>query len=283
MSADPAAGSGSGAGGPMAAAPDSAEPAGRRLRPDLASRCSAWLFDLDGVITDTARIHAEAWRQMFDEFLRDHAARTGVAFRPFDQVRDYEAYVDGKPRYDGVRDFLAARSVDLPDGTPGDAPDLETVCGLGNRKNVLVGEFLRRDGVAVFAAVPEVLRAVRAAGARTAVVSASENCATVLAAAGLADAFDVQVDGRVAVRERLPGKPAPATYLHAARMLGVGPDVAAVVEDAPAGVAAGRAGRFGLVIGVARRATRGQLRDAGADVVITDMGELLDPSPPVGY
>jgi beta-phosphoglucomutase family hydrolase len=244
-------------------------------------RYSAWLFDLDGVITDTARVHAEAWKQMFDAFLRARADRSGCTFRPFDPVGDYEAYVDGKPRYDGVRDFLAARSIDLPYGSPDDPPDLETVCGLGNRKNMLVSELIRRDGVAVFQSARELLNGVRTAGAGTAVVSASENCAAVLAAAGLTDAFDARVDGKTSVHEHLPGKPAPDTYLHAARLLGVAPDAAVVVEDAPAGVAAGRSGGFGLVIGVAHRATREQLYRAGADLVIDDLGELIYPTQPI--
>jgi beta-phosphoglucomutase family hydrolase len=234
------------------------------------------LFDLDGVLTDTARVHAAAWKRMFDDFLRQYGERTGVQFPPFDEVGEYERYVDGKPRYDGVEGFLAARGIRLPRGRRSDGPQRETVCGLGNRKNILVQRLLKQEGPTVFPAARALVTAVRAAGARTAVVSASENCAAVLAAADLADLFDTRVDGLVATRRHLAGKPAPATYLYAASVLGVPPSTAVVVEDAPAGVEAGRAGGFGLVVGVARRASGEQLLAAGADLVVADLSELLD-------
>lgn len=245
-------------------------------RADLG-RYLAWLFDLDGVLTDTARIHALAWQATFDEFLRGYAQRTTTAYQPFDPNHDYEAYVDGKPRYDGVRDFLAARHIPLPYGQRSDSPDRETVCGLGNRKHRLVHELLTKTPVAACPGARELLAAVRATGARTAVVSASEDAKAVLANAGLAELFDATVDGHTAREHSLAGKPEPATYQYAAAVLGTTPGRAVVVEDAPAGVAAGRAGHFGLVIGVARRASAAELAAAGADLVVGRLGELLQP------
>jgi len=234
-----------------------------------------WLFDLDGVLTDTARVHAAAWKTTFDEVLAQRAEDGGGVFTPFDPVEDYERYVDGKPRYDGVRDFLASRGITLPEGRLSDPPDRETVDGVGNRKNALVLESLA-GLVTVFPGSVALVKQLRAAGRRTAVVSASENCAAVLAAAHITDLFDVMVDGRVAREQHLRGKPAPDTFLHAASQLGSEPSRAAVVEDAPAGVMAGHAGGFALVVGVARRATPAALSEAGADVVVGDLSELLD-------
>ena len=235
----------------------------------------AWLFDLDGVLTDTASVHDAAWKTTFDEFLSRRAGQ-GAAFTPFDPVADYEQFVDGKPRLDGVRSFLLSRGIHLSEGGPEDGPDCETVTGVGRRKNDLVVRMLAEGGVNAFPGSVELVRALREDGRRLAVVSASENCAAVLDAAGIADLFDLQVDGRVVSERGLAGKPAPDTYLYAARELSIEPGRAAVVEDAPAGVAAGRAGHFGLVIGVSRGATAEELLRSGADMVVSDLAELLE-------
>jgi len=242
----------------------------------LPNAIRACLFDLDGVLTQTAKIHAAAWKEMFDAFLRTRAAQTGESFEPFDPVADYDEYVDGKPRYDGVRSFLAARGIALPEGTPQDPPDAVTVHGLGNRKNELVLAMIERQGVEVYEGSVRYVRAVRDAGLGRAVVTSSANADEVLAAAGIDDLFDVRIDGVVAAREHLEGKPAPDTFLAAARALEVAPDRAAVFEDALAGVAAGRAGRFGLVVGVDRVGQADELREHGADVVVGDLSELLE-------
>lgn len=239
-----------------------------------AFELEAWLFDLDGVLTDTARVHAAAWKEAFDEFLR--GASHGEPFVPFDLVVDYQRFVDGKPRYDGVRDFLASRGISLPEGAPSDPPDLDTICGVGNRKNELVLRRLVDGDVTAFPGSVALVEALRRANLLTAVVSASENCAAVLRSTGIAELFDVVVDGRTVLERHLAGKPAPDTFLCAARELGVQAARAAVVEDALAGVQAGRAGGFGLVVGVSRRADRSALSDAGADVVVGDLAELLD-------
>ena len=227
------------------------------------------------MLTQTALVHAAAWKQMFDDFLRDRAAATGTRFVPFDPRADYDEYVDGKPRYDGVRSFLASRGIELPEGSPTDPPGAVTIQVLGDRKNELVQELLERDGVKVYEGSVRYVHAVRDAGLHRAVVSASANTAQVLAAAGIADLFEVRIDGIVAVDEHLRGKPAPDTFLAAARALGVTPAEAAVFEDALAGVAAGRAGNFGLVVGVDRVGQADALRERGADVVVTDLEELL--------
>jgi len=242
----------------------------------LPNAIRACLFDLDGVLTQTAKIHAAAWKEMFDAFLRERAAQTGESFEPFDPVADYDEYVDGKPRYDGVRSFLAARGIALPEGTPDDPPDAATVHGLGNRKNELVLAMIERQGVEVYEGSVRYVRAVRDAGLGRAVVTSSANADEVLAAAGIDDLFDVRIDGVVAAREHLEGKPAPDTFLAAARALEVAPDRAAVFEDALAGVAAGRAGRFGLVVGVDRVGQADELLKHGADVVVGDLSELLE-------
>jgi beta-phosphoglucomutase family hydrolase len=242
----------------------------------LRDGIEACLFDLDGVLTQTAKVHAAAWKQMFDEQLRARAEATGGSFEPFDSVADYDEYVDGKPRYDGVRSFLAARGIELPEGTPDDPPDAQTVHGLGNRKNDLVLAMMKRDGVQVYAGSVRYVRAVREAGLGRAVVTSSANAGEVLAAAGIDDLFDVRIDGVVAAREHLSGKPAPDTFVAGARALGVMPDRAAVFEDALAGVAAGRAGRFGLVVGVDRVGQADALREHGADVVVSDLADLLE-------
>ncbi len=237
----------------------------------------AWLFDLDGVLTDTARVHAQAWQVTFDQFLSERAGGEAFdPFDPFDPFGDYERYVDGKPRSDGVRDFLASRDITLAEGRRSDRPEVRTVRGIGNQKNDRLLRLLARQGPTVFPGSVEFVRAVRHGGEKTAVVSASENCTAVLAAAKIEGLFDVVVDGLVASSKHLAGKPAPDTYLYAARQLGVVPSLAAVVEDAPAGIAAGRAGQFGFVVGVARRAMPSELEAEGADVVVRDLAELLD-------
>jgi HAD superfamily hydrolase (TIGR01509 family) len=214
---------------------------------------------------------------MFDEYLRDRSARTGARFSPFDAVVDYDEYVDGKPRYDGVRSFLASRGIVLPEGDPTDPPGAETVSGLGNRKNDLVLDLLRRQGVEAYEGSVAYVRAVRAAGLRRAVVSSSANCREVLVAAKIEDLFEVRIDGIVAAREHLKGKPAPDTFLAAARKLGLGAKEAAVFEDALAGVEAGRAGGFAYVVGVDRVGQAEALRRHGADRVVEDLAELLGP------
>ena len=241
--------------------------------PDTVKAC---LFDLDGVLTQTAKVHARAWKQMFDVYLRERTARDGRPFVPFDELADYDEYVDGKPRYDGVRSFLASRGIELPEGSPGDPPGAETVCGLGNRKNELVLKLIRERGVQPYEGSVRYVRAAREAGLRRAVVSSSANTREVLRAAGIDDLFDHVVDGVVAARDHLRGKPEPDTFLAAARALGVGPEQAAVFEDALAGVAAGRAGRFAYVVGVDRVGQAAALREHGADAVASDLAELLD-------
>lgn len=238
-------------------------------------RFDAVLFDLDGVLTDTAKVHAACWKKMFDEFLWERAARTREPFRPFDIVHDYQRYVDGKLRADGVRSFLASRGIIVPEGHPSDPVDGETIHALGKRKNALVQETLAADGVDVYPGSVDFVRQLRRSGIRTAVVSASRNCQAVLGAAGITDLFDVRVDGEVAARLGLAGKPAPDTFLAAARQLGVKPARTVVVEDAVSGVQAGKAGQFGLVIGVARKGDACVLRKNGADIVVTDLSELL--------
>jgi beta-phosphoglucomutase family hydrolase len=243
--------------------------------PGLPETVRACLFDLDGVLTQTATVHAAAWKETFDEFLRRRAARTGEPFVPFDEVQDYDRYVDGKPRYDGVRSFLAARGIELPEGGPEDPPTAETVHGLGNRKNELVLALIRERGVQVYEGSVRYVRAVREAGLATAVVSSSANCQDVLRSAGIEDLFDARIDGVVAAQRHLRGKPAPDTFLAGAEALGVQPSEAAVFEDALAGVEAGRAGHFALVVGVDRAGQAEALRRHGADVVVRDLSELL--------
>jgi beta-phosphoglucomutase family hydrolase len=244
----------------------------------LPDQTRACLFDLDGVLTETAKVHDAAWKQMFDGFLRERSAATGQPFVPFDPVKDYDEYVDGKPRLDGTRSFLASRGITLPEGSPDDPPDAQTVSGLSNQKNQIVLERIRTDGVEAYEGSVRYVRAVKAAGLPRAVVSSSANCHDVLEAAHIADLFDAEIDGVVAERDHLRGKPAPDTYLAGARALGVEPAAAAVFEDALAGVAAGRAGGFGLVVGVDRVGQADALREHGADVVVTDLAELLDRS-----
>ncbi len=240
--------------------------------PDAVRAC---LFDLDGVLTQTAKVHAAAWKEMFDGYLRERAARTGKRFVAFDAIAEYDEYVDGKPRYEGVSSFLDSRGIVLPRGETSDPPSAETVDGLGNRKNEIVLRLIRDQGVQPYEGSVRYVHAARDAGLARAVVSSSTNCADVLAAAGIADLFEQRIDGVVAERDRLKGKPAPDTFLAGARALGVEPGQAAVFEDALAGVAAGRAGGFACVVGVDRAGQAGALRAHGADVVVADLAELL--------
>jgi beta-phosphoglucomutase family hydrolase len=241
--------------------------------PDGTRAC---LFDLDGVLTDTASVHAAAWKQMFDEYLRARAEREGTPFRPFDVATDYAAYVDGKPRMEGTDSFLRSRGIELPAGGPDDAPEADTVYALATRKNALVQEKIVTVGVEVYPGSVRYLHAVKDAGLATAVVSSSANAAQVLEVAGLTGLIDHRVDGVTAKERGLPGKPAPDTFLAAAADLGVGKDEAVVFEDALAGVASGKAGGFGLVVGVDRLGQAEALREHGADIVVTDLADLLD-------
>ncbi|MEU3558170.1 HAD family hydrolase [Streptomyces fragilis] len=243
----------------------------------LPAEIRACLFDLDGVVTRTAVVHAAAWKETFDTFLRE---RDGAGYRPFDVAHDYDEYVDGLPRADGVRSFLASRGITLPEGTPDDPPEASTVQGLGNRKNDLVLRKIREGGVEAYETTLDYIRRARAQGLSTAIVSSSKNCLDVLRAVDAVNLFDVRIDGVVATERGLPGKPKPDTFLAAARDLGVEPSEAAVFEDALAGMDAGRAGRFGRVIGVDRVGQADALRAHGADVVVSDLGELgtlVDP------
>ena len=244
-----------------------------RVPDDIA----AYLFDLDGVLTQTAKVHMAAWKEMFDAFLHDRSAATGEPFREFGPS-EYAEHVDGRLRQDGVRAFLASRGITLPEGSPDDPPIANTVHGLGSRKNELVLDLIRRRGVDRYEGSVRFVEAVRDEGFRRAVVSASRNCREVLVAAGIEDLFEVRVDGEVAARDELRGKPAPDMFLAAASALGVSATAAAVVEDATAGVGAARAGGFGWVVGVDRMGHGDALRRHGADVVVADLSELLEGS-----
>jgi beta-phosphoglucomutase family hydrolase len=241
-------------------------------------RYEAVLLDMDGVVTDTASIHAACWKLMFDEYLQKWAREHGQAFRPFDIGADYKLYVDGKPRYRGVRDFLDSRHIDLPEGSPSDPPMAETICGLGNRKNELVNERLAL-GVEAYPGSVSFLKYLRRHGVKTAIVTSSQNCQTILRAAKIGDFFDVRVDGDVIEQQGLAGKPSPDSFLKAAELLGVTPDSAVVIEDAISGVQAGAKGGFGLVIGVARKGNTEELKANGAHMVINDLAELLTWDP----
>ncbi len=240
--------------------------------PDAVTAC---LFDMDGVITQTAKVHDAAWKEMFDDFLRSWSASHGTPFVPFDPVGDYDEYVDGKPRLEGTASFLDSRGIKLPLGQESDPAGTATVWGLSNRKNELILKVLARDGVQAYEGSVRYVKAARDAGLRTAVVSSSANTEAVLKAAGVDSLFEVRVDHQVAETAGLRGKPAPDTFLEAARLLGVTAANATVFEDALAGVAAGRAGNFGFVVGVDRVGQAEQLRAHGADVVVKDLAELL--------
>ncbi|MDJ0937056.1 MAG: trehalose-phosphatase [Kiloniellales bacterium] len=234
----------------------------------------AILLDLDGVVTETAETHARAWKATFDEYLRQRAARVGGSQEPFDLKQDYERYVDGKPRFDGVASFLQSRGIYLPPGEDGDPPEKETIRGLGSRKNQLFLEAIRRKGVEVYGTSVDFMKRAKAHRIRVAVVSSSRNCREVLKATGIGELFDAQVDGVVAKEWMLAGKPAPDTFLEAARRLGVKPNRAAVVEDAISGVQAGKAGDFKLVVGVSRHGEPELLRQSGANIVVSDLSEI---------
>jgi alpha,alpha-trehalase len=238
------------------------------------SQVRVMIFDLDGVVTDTASVHAAVWKVMFDEYLGDRSRMTGEPFHAFEKS-DYWEFVDGKPRYDGVRSFLRSRDIDVPEGAPSDPPSNATVCGLGNRKDELFLAHLRTDGVERFESSVQLVRRLSGWGVKVAIVSASRNLREVLAAGGIHDLFDISVDGRDSDRMGLPGKPDPAIFLEAARQLGVEPGSAAVVEDSLAGVEAGRRGGFGVVVGVDRTGHAEALRERGADIVVDDLAELV--------
>jgi beta-phosphoglucomutase family hydrolase len=242
----------------------------------LSGRVRACRFDLDGVLTDTAKVHAAAWKEMFDGYLKARADATGSTFAAFDEVGDYDAYVDGKSRADGTQSFLQSRGINLPAGASSDGLGRLTITGLGNAKNAILIRRIRRDGVSAYPGSVRYVQAVRSAGLHTAVVSSSANCAEVLSAAGIADLFQTRIDGVTVGEQHLAGKPAPDTYLAAAKVLGVEPAEAAVFEDALSGVAAGRAGGFGFVVGVDRVGQADELRANGADRVVTDLAQLLD-------
>ena len=235
----------------------------------------AVLFDMDGVLTATAKVHAASWKKMFDDFLKKRAAESGKPFTPFDIGTDYKLYVDGKLRDEGVSSFLESRDIKLPVGETGDPPDCETVIGLGNRKNELVNKIIETEGVDIYEGSIALVRLLRQEGIKIAVVSASKNCERVLNVTGITDLFDVMVDGNVAACLGLPGKPAPDTFLKAAEMLDTEPARAVVVEDAISGVQAGKAGNFGLVIGVDRHGEPDSLSNNGADIVVDDLDKLL--------
>jgi len=243
--------------------------------PITRDKYDAVLFDLDGVITATAKLHAACWKKMFDEFLEKHASRRGEPFKPFEIATDYRLHVDGKPRFDGVRDFLQSRNINLPEGTRDDPPKTETVGGLGNRKNDLINEVIDSVGVEVYDGTITLARQIRDEGIKIAVVTSSQNCDVVLKAAKVDDLFVVRVDGNTILEQHLSGKPAPDSYLEGAKRLGVDPQRTVVVEDAISGVQAGRNGKFGLVIGVDRKGNGDELKKNGADVVVKDLGEFL--------
>lgn len=244
-----------------------------RATTDIGS-LDAVIFDMDGVVTETAVVHAAAWKKLFDTYLRTRADETGEPFVAFDEAADYERYVDGRNRYDGVRSFLESRGIDLPQGTPDDPPGDGTVCAMGNGKDAYFLQHVREEGVRPYPSTVELIRDLRSAGKGTGLVSASRNAEEVLTAAGVIDLFDARVDGVVAADLGLAGKPDPAMFLEAARRLGVEPERAAVVEDALSGVAAGAAGNFALVVGVARAGQHAALLGVGADVAVADLAEL---------
>ena len=236
----------------------------------------AVLFDLDGVITKTANLHAKCWKQMFDEYLQKRASERGEAFRPFDLAADYQFYVDGKPRFDGVRDFLRSRGLQLPEGNLDDPGNVETVHGLGNRKDHMVNRVIAEVGVEAYIGTVQLIQQLRRDGFKIAVVTSSQHCDAVLRAAKLDKFFEVRIDGNVIENQRLAGKPAPDTFLAAARLLGVEPKRTVVIEDALSGVEAGSSGKFGLVVGVARKGNAEELKRHGAHLVVEDLGELVD-------
>ena len=247
----------------------------KQNNPITPDKFDAVLFDLDGVITDTASVHAKCWKKMFDEYLKKRSAEKNEPFCPFDIETDYRLYVDGKPRFNGVRDFLTSRKINLPEGTHQDPSNAETVGGLGNRKNDLINEVIESDGVEAYEGTITLARQIRDAGIKIAVVTSSQNCNVVLKAVNITDLFEAKVDGNVIHELHLSGKPAPDSFLEGAKRLGVQPARAVVVEDAISGVQAGRNGKFGLVIGVDRKGYADELKKNGADIVVKDLGEFL--------
>jgi len=235
---------------------------------------TAVIFDMDGVLTDTASTHAQAWKQLFDEYLKKRSERQNEVFQPFNINSDYLIYVDGKPRYDGVKSFLESRGVSLPQGSPDDSPGLETICGLGNRKNRYFVERLKREGARPYGSSIRFIERLKARGLRTAVISASRNAEEVLEAAGIRGLFDAKVDGVDSDELHLKGKPDPSIFMEAAKRLGVKPDETVIVEDALAGVEAGRRGNFKLVIGVDRVGQGEEIKKRGAEIVVRDLSEL---------
>jgi beta-phosphoglucomutase family hydrolase len=249
------------------------QPESKRINRD---QYDAVLFDLDGVITDTATLHATCWKKVFDGYLQERARRTGEPFIPFDVGSDYRLYVDGKPRFDGVRDFLRSRAIELPEGELEDLSEVETVCGLGNRKDDLVNDAIVEVGVRPYSGSVRCIQKLCRTGFKIAVVTSSQNCEAVLKSAKLDKFFDVRVDGNVIHTQRLAGKPAPDTFLLAAKLLGVEPVRTVVIEDAISGVQAGSNGKFGLVIGIARTGNADELKRHGAHLVVRDLDELID-------
>lgn len=240
-----------------------------------ADKFDAVLFDLDGVLTPTEKIHSACWKRMFDEFLEQLAVETCEEYIPFDIERDYLQYVDGKPRYQGVRDFLKSRDIDLPDGTSDSPPDEKSICGLGNKKNELFNLAITREPVEFYESSIDFVKKLKKMGIKLAVVSSSRNCKQILLAAGIGHFFDLTIDGVFASNLKLRGKPMPDTFLEASKRLGVIPKRTVIVEDAISGVEAGRNGNFGLVIGIARKGNFNELKKSGADKVVNDLGELL--------
>lgn len=235
----------------------------------------AVLFDLDGVLTSTEKIHSACWKKMFDEFLQEKSTETGEDFVPFDLERDYLKYIDGKPRYQGVRDFLTARSINLPEGTLKSPPSEKSIMGLGNKKNKLFNEIVERDGVEVYKSSLELVKYLNNKGIKMAVVSSSRNCRQILSASKMDSFFKVVVDGIKSAELGLEGKPEPDTFLQASRQLGVNPQHAVVIEDAISGVIAGKNGEFGLVVGIARKGNFNELRENGADIIVSDLAEIV--------
>ena len=235
----------------------------------------AILFDLDGVITNTANMHATCWKKIFDEYLQTRSTKTGKTFRSFEIATDYKLHVDGKTRFDGARDFLKSRGITLPEGTHDDPPHKETVCGIGNRKSNLVTKVIKTDGIEVYEGSMTFLKHVKEIGMKTAIVTSSENSQAVLQAAGIRDVFDAQIDGTTIVDQHLAGKPAPDSYLKAVQLLEVQPKRAVVIEDAISGVQAGVKGGFGLVIGIDRKGYAEELKKNGAHIVVSDLSECI--------
>jgi beta-phosphoglucomutase family hydrolase len=237
-------------------------------------KIDAVLFDMDGVLTATARVHSACWKRMFDGFLKSYYEKKGESFVPFDIEKDYKLYVDGKLRDEGVKSFLLSRKIKLPYGNTDDPPGRDTVCSLANIKFKMVRDVLETEGVDVFEGSIDLVKRLRAAGVKMAVVSSSKSCRDVLESVGITDLFDDIIDGNAATRLGLPGKPAPDTYLKAAELLDTEPARAVVVEDAISGVMAGRDGGFGLVVGVDREGNPEALKQNGADIVVSDLGEF---------